>query len=209
VQLPLAQALFGVPDRVTGLEVSVKNPYNIRPQKEALVEKLGFAYWVRSWQDLNQTFFAALRHEKAIMAIILFLILCVAAFNIASTLIMVVMDKAKDIGILKSIGMTSSRVQLIFFIQGLIVACVGLVLGNLGGWWLSAQLNAIVEFFEKHFGIGLFPSDIYYFKDIPVLISPSEVLAINAFAVVVALVAAWYPAWYASRLSPVESLRYE
>ncbi len=209
VTLQQAQALFGVVDTVAGIEVRLVDPYRAEQVSAIIAERLDYRYDARSWVALNRTYIAALRHEKVIMAIILILILLVAAFNIASTLIMVVMEKTKDIGILKTIGVTARQVQAIFILVGVIVGSLGLALGNVGGILLSRNLNAVVDFVEARFGIGLFPADIYYFQEIPVLISPPEVLAINAFALLVTVAAAWYPAWHGSRLPPVDALRYE
>lgn len=209
VEIGLAQALFGIEDAVAGIEVKIKDPYRADVVGAEIARRLEHRYWARSWMELNRTYIAALRHEKVIMAVILVLILLVAAFNIASTLIMVVMEKTKDIGILKSIGVSQRQLQLIFVMVGLIVGGAGLLLGDVGGIVLSDNLNLVVDVLEQRFGIGVFPPDIYYFEEIPVLISPTEVLAINAFALLVTLVASWYPAWHAARLDPVESLRYE
>lgn len=209
VELAMAQRLFGVEDTVAGVEVRLADPYRADTVAAAIAERLEYRYDVRSWMDLNRTYIAALRHEKVIMAIILILILLVAAFNIASTLVMVVMEKTKDIGILKTIGVSAGQVQVIFLLVGGIVGSLGLALGNIGGIVLSRNLNALVDFLERRFGIGVFPADIYYFDEIPVLISPMEVLAVNVFALIVTLAASWYPAWHAARLHPVDSLRYE
>ena len=209
VHMPVAQALFGVEKAVAGIEVKLEDPYRAELVSRELSRLLGYRYAARSWMELNRTFFAALRHEKIIMAVILILIVLVAAFNIASTLIMVVMEKTKDIGILKSIGVSSRRIGAIFIVEGLIVGAMGLLLGNLGGLVLSWKLNAVVDFLEQRLGLAVFPAEIYYFQEIPVLVTPAEVLAINVFALAISLLAAWYPAQYAARLDPVQTLRYE
>jgi lipoprotein-releasing system permease protein len=159
--------------------------------------------------ELNRTFLGALRHEKIIMGVILTLIIVVAAFNITSTLIMVVMEKTKDIGILKSIGASPTSIMTIFVADGLMVGGVGTLLGIIFGYALANSLDSVVNLMGRMFGIELFPSDIYYFDKIPVDTSVFDTCWIAASAVALSLAASLYPAWQASRLDPVEALRYE
>ncbi len=209
VALAQAQSLFGVPGTIAGIEVKINDPFHARIVAEGISRKLEGDFWARSWMELNRTFFAALRHEKIIMAVILVLIIVVAAFNIASTLIMVVMEKTRDIGILKSIGAPATSILTIFVIDGLMVGVIGTVLGVVFGYALANSLDSVVNFMGKMFGIELFPSTIYYFDKVPVDTSVFDTCWIGGSALVLSLVASLYPAWQASRLNPVEALRYE
>jgi lipoprotein-releasing system permease protein len=209
VTLTQAQTLFGVKGTISGISVKIEDPFKAKSVALAISRELGGEFWARSWMDMNRTFFAALRHEKIIMAVILILIIVVAAFNIASTLIMVVMEKTRDIGILKSIGAPASSIMAIFMIDGLMVGGVGTLLGVIFGYALANSLDSVVNFMEGTFGIAVFPSDIYYFDSIPVDTSVFDTCWIAASAIIICLVATLYPAWQASKLNPVEALRYE
>ncbi len=209
VTLEQAQRLFGVPGTIAGVGVKIEDPFEADAVAAAISRRLDGDLWARSWMDMNRTFFAALRHEKIIMGVILILIIVVAAFNIASTLIMIVMEKTRDIGILKSIGAPSPSIMAIFVIDGLLVGGVGTLLGVIFGYALANSLDSVVNFMGRTFGIELFPSDIYYFDKIPVDTSVSDTCWIVASAIILCLVASLYPAWQASRLDPVEALRYE
>ena len=209
VTLGEAQRLFGVKGTIAGISVKIEAPYKAGAVAAAISRELGYEFRARSWMEMNRTFVAALRHEKIIMGVILILIIVVAAFNIASTLIMVVMEKTRDIGILKSIGTPASSIMAIFVIDGLMVGGVGTLLGVIFGYALANSLDSVVNFMERMFGIELFPSTIYYFDKIPVATSVADTLWITGSAAFICLVASIYPAWQASRLKPVEALRYE
>ncbi len=209
VTLAEAQRLFGVKGTISGIEVKIEDPYTAGAIAQAIARDLEYEYTARSWMEMNRTFFAALRHEKIIMAVILILIIVVAAFNIASTLIMVVMEKTRDIGILKSIGAPASSIMTIFVIDGLMVGGVGTALGVIFGYALANSLDSVVNLMGQMFGIELFPSTIYYFDKIPVATSIEDTCWIAACAMFICFVASIYPAWQASRLKPVEALRYE
>jgi lipoprotein-releasing system permease protein len=209
VTLSQAMRLFGVDKTITGIEVRIDDPFKAEVVARKISQRLGDRYWARSWMDLNRTFLAALRHEKIIMAVILVLIIVVAAFNIASTLIMVVMEKTRDIGILKAIGATVRHVMTIFVIDGLMVGVVGAVLGVSFGYALANSLDSVVNFIGRVFGIELFPRTIYYFDKIPVDTSIFDTCWIVGSAIILSLIASLYPAWQAARLNPVEALRYE
>jgi len=171
--------------------------------------QLGSSYIVRSWIDLNRTFFRALQVEKTVMTILLSLIIFVAAFNIISTLIMSVMEKTKDIGILRSLGATQSSIKWIFMLQGFAVGFFGILVGAVAGLVLAFNLNPVSDFLERTFGISVFPSDIYYFDQIPAQVNPQDVILIVGFAFLMSLIAGLYPAHYASKLDPVQALKYE
>ena len=169
--------------------------------RKTLAAKLGDAYLVQDWMQLNLSLFSALKLEKIAMFIILTLTILVAAFNIVSTLIMVVMEKTRDIAILKSIGATARMVMKIFMFQGVVIGVFGTLVGLVGGvslCWLLAKYQFIQ-----------LPADVYYITTLPVNMELTDILAITASAVVISFTATLYPAWQASRLRPVEALRYE
>ncbi|HYA01935.1 MAG TPA: lipoprotein-releasing ABC transporter permease subunit [Syntrophobacteria bacterium] len=202
VPLSEAQNFLGLGDRVTGIEVRVDDIYHA--DRVALnAGKLlgGFPFWSRDWMSMNRNLFSALKLEKIVMFIILTLIILVAAFNIISTLIMVVMEKARDIAILKSMGATNRSIMAIFMIEGLIIGLVGTLLGLLGGYALC-KLLATYKFVQL-------PPDVYYISTLPVRMDPLDVTLTALAAIAISLVATLYPAWQASRLEPAEAIRYE
>jgi len=201
ISIENAQRFFRLEDMVTGLEVRIKDIYRAKEIGEGLQRVLGSPYWVRTWMDMNKNLFSALKLEKIAMFIILVLIIMVAAFNIISTLIMVVMEKAKDIAILKSMGATSAGIMKIFMIEGLVIGVTGTLLGLLGGFGLC-------ELLRRYQFIKL-PSDVYYISTLPVKMEPLMVFAIGMAAIGISLVATLYPSWQATRVDPVEAIRYE
>ncbi len=196
-----AQEFFEAPSIVSGIGVKIDNIYMAEKVKKEIQQRLGFPYWVRSWMDVNRNLFQALKLEKTVMFIILALIIVVACFNIISTLIMVVMEKTKDIGILKSIGATSKSIMAIFTLQGLIIGITGTAVGVLGGLGLSFLLKA--------YPIIKLPSDIYYIDRLPVDVQWNDSITIILASISISLVSTLYPSWQASRLNPIEALRYE
>jgi lipoprotein-releasing system permease protein len=159
--------------------------------------------------EMNKNLFSALRLEKVIMFIILFLIVFVAAFNIVSTLIMVVMEKNKDIAILKSMGATARDIMKIFIIEGLIIGSVGTILGALAGMLAAINMETIAGCVERVLGFEVFPRDVYYLERFPSELNPVDVVIIVIVAVMLCFLATLYPSWKASRLDPAEALRYE
>ena len=143
------------------------------------------------------------------MFIVLALIIMVAAFNIVSTMVMVVTDKQKDIAVLRTIGASPMSVQAIFMIQGLVIGIIGALLGLLGGVALSLNIDVIIPFIERLFGFQFFPADVYYISEVPSKLEWSDVWAVSGLAFVLTLLATLYPAWRASRIQPAEALRYE
>lgn len=186
---------------VGGIAANVVDPWKADEVALAIQKRLSFAYWTNNWMELNASLFSALKLEKLAMAVILFLIVLVAAFNIISTLIMVVADKTREIGILKSMGLTSGSVLRIFILQGLSVGIIGTALGALGGLGL-------VELVDRYKLISL-PGDVYFIDTLPVALDPADFFLIVAASVIVAFTATIYPAWKASKLMPVEAIRHE
>ncbi len=209
ISLASAQSLFGMRKKVSGIEIKVDDIEAAGWIAAQLQQKLGFPYHARDWMQMNKNLFSALKLEKITMFIILILIVLVAAFNIISTLFMVVMDKARDIAILKSMGATRGSIMRIFSLQGLIIGVSGTGLGCIAGFTIVPNLNEIVGFIEKIFNINAFPSPVYYLDELPSKIQWFDSFLIVVFSILICFAASLYPAWRASRQDPVEGLRYE
>ena len=209
VSLESAQKFFSMGDRVTGIEIKTNDMYKVKEIGREIRRKLGFPFWTKDWMEMNRNLFSALRLEKIAMFIILVLIVLVAAFNIISTLIMVVMEKNKDIAILKSMGASSSSILKIFTIEGGVIGVVGTVLGTILGLGAAFNLEKITDFVERLFGFKILSSDVYYIDKLPSQVNPLDVTLIVLTAVLISLLATLYPAWRASKLDPAEALRYE
>lgn len=199
--IPDVQKLMLMEGFYSGFGVKTRNIYEANTLREKLKSALGPDYRVRSWTDLNRNFFAALKLEKVTMFIILTLIVLVAAFNIISTLTVLVTNKTKDIGILKSIGLSSKGIKDIFILEGLLIGIVGIGLGSTVGMGLCALL-------AKYKFIQL-PQDIYYIQYLPVYLRLQDVGLISIAAFLICILFTLYPARKASLLQPVEALRYE
>ena len=209
ISLGEAQELFDLGEMVHGIEVRVDDIYRVHEVAEATESLLGPGVWTRDWMQMNRTLFAALRQERVLMFIILVLIILVAAFNIISTLIMMVMEKTGAIAILKAMGASNRGIYRIFMVQGLVIGLVGMVLGTIAGLVLAWNLPDIATVIEGWLGIQFFPPEVYVIDRLPVEIRPFDVIAIVVTSVCVSFLATLYPAWNASRLDPVVALRYE
>ena len=209
ILLKSAQKFFSMKNGVSGIEVRVADIEQAGNIASVIQKELGFPYLVRDWMRMNRNLFSALKLEKIVMFIILILIIFVAAFNIVSTLFMLVMEKAKEIAILKSMGASCSSIMKIYSYQGLVIGLVGTFLGCATGFVIVPNLNEIVGSIESIFGIVAFPSDVYYLDRLPSKIQYMDSFLIIIFSVVICLVASLYPAWRASKLDLVDGLRYE
>ena len=204
-----AQTFFKTGDSVTGIEVKLRNVYGAEGVKKELLKSLPKPYWIRTWTDMNRNLFSALKLEKVVMFIILTLIILVAALNIISTLIMVVMEKGKEIAILKSIGATSGGIMRIFMIEGAIIGLSGTALGTLLGVVCALNLEGVVGFLERAFKFKILPPSVYYIDRLPSKVEPAVVITIVMVSLAISFLATIYPSWKASRFDPAEGLRYE
>jgi len=206
-----AQDFYKMPEVVGGIAVNVKDIYKVEDIKEKLYRDLANvgAYQVRTWIDANRNFLEALKLEKIVMFIVVTMTTVVAAFGILSTLIMSVMSRIKDIGILRSVGARTKSILQIFIFQGMAIGISGIILGLVLGISLALSLDKVVEIISKIIGRSLIPKDIYYFDRIPVAINISDVAIIVISALVITLIASIYPAYYASRIIPSEAVRHE
>jgi lipoprotein-releasing system permease protein len=209
VSLKDCQEFLNMGDLVTGIEIRVNDIYKADAIAKAIERKIGFPYWARHWMEMNKNLFAALRLEKRVMFIILSLIVLVAAFNIITTLIMVVMEKNKDIAILKSMGATAKSIMKIFILQGVIIGVIGTLLGALGGITIALNLSKISLFVENLLGIKILPGDVYYLSELPSRINYGDVAIIIVGSLAICFLSTIYPSWRASKLDPAEALRYE
>jgi lipoprotein-releasing system permease protein len=201
VSLKEAQDFLGFENRVTGIEVRVVDVYRADRIGEAVQKKLGYPYWAKDWKQMNRSLVSALRLEKLTMFVILLMIVLVGALNIISTLVMVVMEKTRDVAILRAMGASGRSIMTIFMFQGLLVGVIGTIAGLACGLGLC-QLLAKYKFIEL-------PSDIYYISKLPVRVETMDVVFVTLSAVLISFLATIYPSWHASRVNPVEALRYE
>jgi lipoprotein-releasing system permease protein len=201
MDLANAQKFFDLDDKVTGIEVRGTDLYRAKAIGDRIRAALGFPFRVRDWMEINHNLFSALQLEKTVYFIVLLLIVLVAAFNIVATLIMVVMEKRKDIAILKSMGATRSGVGRIFVFKGMIIGVIGTLLGNAGGY-VACVLLKRYQFIEL-------PKDVFYVNTVPVKMYPEYFLMVTAASLLICLLATVYPARQAARLAPVDVIRYE
>ncbi|TRZ49231.1 ABC transporter permease [bacterium] len=206
-----AQDLFGLKDLVSGVALKTDDLYRLEAVKQDIYKKVGAAgqYEIRTWADANRNFLHALKLEKTVMFIVVTMTTVVAAFGIVSTLIMSVMSRVRDIGILRSIGAKTASILEIFIFQGLSIGVTGIILGLIGGIALAFSLNNVVDFISRISGKSLIPRDIYYFDRIPTNINSADITFIVFSALGISLLASIYPAYYAARILPSDAVRHE
>jgi lipoprotein-releasing system permease protein len=199
VHLKEAQRLSNVKNKITAIGIWIENVFNVKPVEESLSDILVHPFYLRDWMDINKSLFAALKLEKTAMFIILTLIILVAAFNIASALIMMVMEKTKDIAVLKAMGATNKTIRRIFILKGMIIGLLGTFIGTISG--------IVICFILKKYDFIQLP-DAYPFSTLPVQLEYLDVLVIAVSAIIICFFATLYPAYKASKMDPVEALRY-
>ncbi len=201
VSLEVAGRLMGMAGRATGVEVKIEDIYQAGNIATRIREKLGYPFWAKDWMQSNRNLFSALKLEKVVMFIILVLIVMVAAFNIISTLIMVVMDKTKDIAVLMTLGATRKMVRKIFALEGLLIGVAGTAAGMI--------LGGLLCFLLGRYQFIKLPSDVYYISTLPVDLSPGILVLVGASSILICFLATLYPSRQASLVDPAEAIRYE
>jgi lipoprotein-releasing system permease protein len=201
ISIPEAQKFFNMPGSISGIQVRVDDIYNAAAIAESIQSSVGFPYYTRNWIEMNKNFFSALKLEKIGMSLILVVIIIVASFNIIGTLTMIVMEKSREIAILKSMGSSEGSIMKIFMFSGLIIGAVGTVLGSAIGY------SAVVVIARS--GIISLPKDVYQVSHLPLSITGFDILFVAMMALGISFLATIYPAWQAARQDPVEVLRYE
>ena len=211
VFLPLeaAQLFFRQEGQATGIEVFVKDPQRVWLARSSILQAVGQPARAYDWQQANSSFFNAVQVERNVMFLILTLIILVAAFNIVSSLIMLVKDKTRDIAILRTIGASSGSVLRIFLMAGTAIGVLGTLGGLALGLLFNANIESIRQLLQAMTGTQLFSPEVYFLAQLPSKSDPREVAEVVAMALGLSFLATIYPAWRAARLDPVEALRYE
>lgn len=209
VHLEDAQRLFKLDDRVTGIRAKLSDLFLAPEIRDQLQDGVLSNYYVRDWSSYHANWFRAVKIEKRMIFLLLLLIIAVAAFNIVSTLVMVVTDKESDIAILRTLGASPGRVMKIFMVQGTVIGVVGTVLGTILGVSLALNLDVVVPWLEGLFGIQFLDPGVYYISELPSDLHWDDVWLITGVSFLLGIVATVYPAWRASRTQPAEALRYE
>ena len=204
-----AARLYQLGDAVTGVRVKLHDIYAAPRVGRTLAQELGDDYRVRDWSQEHANFFRALKIEKTVMFVILLLIVAVAAFNIISTLVMVVTDKESDIAILRTLGVSARSVMGIFMVQGTLIGLIGTLLGVVGGVALALNVETVVPFLERLFNTSFLAADVYYITELPSDMRWTDVTRIAGASFGMSLLATVYPAWRAAQTQPAEALRYE
>ena len=209
IHLDDAAKLFRLDSAVSGLRIKLDDLFNAPKITHELSQALYNNYYVSDWTLAHSNFFRAIQTEKTVMFIILLLIVAVAAFNIVSTLVMVVTDKRGDIAILKTQGLTAPAVMGIFMVLGAIIGAVGTIIGTVFGIILALNVETIVPAIEKLFHVQFMAADVYYISELPSKLVWADVYSIAGMAFFLSLLATIYPAWQAAKVNPAEVLRYE
>ena len=209
IHLEDAATLFRLGDQVTGVRLELTDMFRAPQVVNELAQKYDQDLWFSDWTRQHANFFRAIQMEKVVMFVILTLIVAVAAFNIVSTLVMLITDKEADIAILRTVGVTPAQVMGIFMVQGTLIGVVGTGLGAVGGIALALHVETIVPFLERLFQTQFLSGDVYYLTELPSELRWSDVTRVTGVAAALAVLATIYPAWRAARTQPAEALRYE
>ena len=209
IDLGDARKLYRMGDAVTGLRLKLKDMERAPWVTQEMSHTLQGDYYITDWTMTHANFFRAVRIEKRMMFLILMLIVAVAAFNIISTLVMVVTDKQPDIAILRTLGAPPGSIMKVFMVQGCLIGVIGTLIGVVLGVILALNVETVVPVIEHLFGVDLFPPDVYYISVLPSKLVWSDVATISGVALALAFLATLYPSWRASRVQPAEALRYE
>jgi lipoprotein-releasing system permease protein len=209
ITLEAAQLYFRLGDTVNAIEVMVDEPGRVERWQGPVSRALTGPARLRTWQHTNSHFFAAVQVERNVMFLILSLIILVAAFNIISSMIMLVKDKGRDIAILRTMGATAGAIMRIFIMAGASVGVIGTVVGFVLGVTFCHYIDEIKKVIEKLTGTGLFPAEIYFLSRMPAKMESNETIMVLVMALALSFLATLYPSWRAARLDPVEALRYE
>jgi lipoprotein-releasing system permease protein len=209
VHMEDAARLFKLDNAITGIRLKLLDLFKAPQVSRQLAGQLGGDLRVEDWTRQHANFFRAVQTEKRVMFVILTLIVAVAAFNIVSTLVMVVTDKRADIAILRTLGATPGVILRIFMIQGALIGLLGTALGIVGGVALALNVETIVPAIEEAFAVQFMPADVYYISDLPSKLNWPDVWQIGTVAFLLSFLATLYPSWRASRTQPAEALRYE
>lgn len=204
-----AAKLFRIPNKVTGLRLKLDDIYQAPRITRDLMMTLPMNYRAADWTYQHANFFRALKTEKTVMFVILLLIVAVAAFNIVSTLIMMVTDKQSDIAILRTLGMTPKDIMTIFMVQGTLIGLFGTLIGIIGGVTLALNVETIIASLEQILGYQFLPADVYYISSLPSDLQWNDVTVIGITAFVLSLLSTIYPSWRAAQIRPAEALRYD
>lgn len=204
-----AAKLFKINNKVTGLRLKLDDVFKAPTITRQIMAKLPASYRAADWTYQHANFFRALKTEKTVMFVILMLIVAVAAFNIVSTLIMMVTDKQSDVAILRTLGMTPRDIMVIFMVQGTLIGIFGTLIGVIGGVTLALNVETIISQLEKLIGYQFLPADVYYISSLPSELEWSDVTVIGITAFVLSLLSTIYPSWRAAKIRPAEALRYD
>ena len=209
IHLDDAKRLLRMGDNVTGVRLRLTDMFQSWDVARDLADSMGEAFSIRDWTRDHANFFRAIATEKTVMFIILSLIVAVAAFNLVSSLVMLVTDKQADIAILRTLGLSPGAVMATFMVQGTLIGLIGIALGLAGGVGLTMNLSRVVAAMEWLFGFEMMPADVYYISGVPTLLRNEDLLLIAVMSFVLCLLATLYPAWRAARTDPAAALRYE
>lgn len=205
-----AQRLLRMGEGVTGVQLKLVDMLQAWNVARDLTDRLGAYYRIRDWSRDHANLFRAIQMEKSVMFVILSLIVAVAAFNLVSSLVMLVTDKQADIAILRTLGLSPGSVMAVFMVQGMLIGLIGIVAGIIGGIALTMNLHHVMHFIERLLGFEMLPSDLYYISgSLPTDLRVGNVVLIGVVAFTMCMLATLYPAWRASRTDPAAALRYE